>query len=179
MKLRMERTAKRLMIQIDNRQDKYKVTSELEELVTAAVDNVLKYESFEKPAEVSIVFTDDEGIRVYNKQFRGKDSATDVLSFPMLDYDDGYEDDGEVEVGVEDLDLENGEVVLGDIVISLERAQEQAKEYGHSFEREAAYLTVHSMLHLLGYDHMEDDDAKIMRQKEEDVLTAMNLVRDK
>lgn len=165
------------MIEIDNRQDSIAVDSRMEELMEKAIEQVLTYEGFNQKAEVAVMLTDNAGIRKLNKEYRNLDSATDVLSFPMLDFDEGYQEEGAVEVGVEDIDPENGEVVLGDIVISLERAKEQSEEYGHSLEREVAFLVVHSMLHLLGYDHMEEADRVIMRSKEEEILKEMGLVR--
>lgn len=165
------------MIEIDNRQSAFPVDSKMEELIKSAVDHVLSYEDFTKKAEVYIMLTDNMGIRELNKEYRNIDSATDVLSFPMLDFDEGYEENGDVEVGIEDIDPENGEVVLGDIVISLERAKVQSEEYGHSLDREVAFLVVHSMLHLLGYDHIEESDRIIMRRKEEEVLEKMGLMR--
>lgn len=173
----MEMKRRTLMIEIDNRQNAFPVDSQMEELIKRAVDQVLSYESFTNKAEVDIMLTDNSGIRELNREYRSIDSATDVLSFPMLDYEEGYEEDGDVEVGVEDLNPESGEVVLGDIVISLERAKEQSEEYGHSLNREVAFLVVHSMLHLLGYDHIQESDRVIMRGKEEDILEEMGLAR--
>lgn len=165
------------MIEIDNRQNAFSVDNQMEELIKRAVDQVLSYEAFSKKAEVDIMLTDNSAIRELNKKYRGIDSATDVLSFPMLEFEEGYEEDGHVELGVEDLNPESGEVILGDIVISLERAKEQSEEYGHSLSREVAFLVVHSMLHLLGYDHIQESDRVIMRRKEEEILEEMGLVR--
>jgi len=106
---------------------------------------------------------DNEGIREINYEYRDKDAATDVLSFPM------YEEDEEID----DFDL----VLFGDIVISLERTEEQRIEYNHSFERELLYLFCHGMLHLCGYDHMEEDEKQVMRQKEEEILAQIGLTR--
>ena len=114
---------------------------------------------------------DDEEIRAYTHEHRGIDKATDVLSFPMLEYDE----DGEIlseDVGFGDI------LLLGDIVLSLEHAQAQAEEYGHSFEREVGFLCAHSVLHLLGYDHEEDEESRlVMREKEEKALSALGLTR--
>ena len=127
---------------------------------------MLNYEKFEGSAEISVIFVDNQRIRELNNQYRNKDSATDVLSFPM-----GVN-------GEYDLDEDNGCKVLGDIVISMERAMEQAELYGHSLQREVAYLTVHSMLHLLGYDHETSGlEAVRMREKEEAVLLQLGLPR--
>ncbi len=165
------------MIEIDNRQDMIPVDCKMEELMKKAVSQVLSYEQFSQKAEIDIMMTDNEGIRQLNREYRSIDRATDVLSFPMLDFDEGYQYDGNVEIGVEDINPESGEVILGDIVISLEKAKEQAEEYGHSLDREVAFLVVHSMLHLLGYDHEQESDRVIMRGKEEDILREMGLAR--
>lgn len=165
------------MIEIENRQSKLEVKEDINCLIESVINEALNYENFKKPYEVSVVFTDNEGIRDINKQFRGIDKETDVLSFPMLDFDEGYEEDGEIEIDIEDINPESGCVVLGDIVISLEKAYEQSQEYGHSFEREVAFLVVHSVLHLLGYDHEEDEDRVIMREKEENILSKLGITR--
>ena len=128
-------------VYIDDRQKEIKVPSGTRLLVRRACKAVLKFENFQYPAEVSVSFVDDEEIHRMNLEYRNVDRSTDVLSFPLTE-------NGEYEVSPD-----TGCVPLGDIVISLEHAQAQAEEFGHSFEREVAYLTVHSMLHLLGYDH--------------------------
>ena len=128
--------------------------------------NVLDFEHFDGPAEISVTFVDNNRIHELNKEYRNKDSATDVLSFPLG------------ENGEYDIDEDNGCKLLGDIVISMERAMEQAELYGHSLQREVAYLTVHSMLHLLGYDHEAGGlEAVRMREKEEAVLIQLGLPR--
>ena len=130
-------------------------------LVRGAVRTTLLTEGYYGDAEVSVTFCDDEYIRKLNKQFRDIDSATDVLSFPLNDFGRGVAQD---------------DVTLGDIVISLEHARRQAEEFGHSVEREIAFLTAHSMLHLLGYDHeLSDEDDKIMRKRQNAVMDRMGL----
>lgn len=155
-----------LKIDFENDQEKLPVTYRLKMLVRAAVAATLDYEQYQNPVEVSVTFTDNEKIRELNRKFRGIDRATDVLSFPLFDYE-GQTDEPPVDelVGM-----------LGDIVISLEQAEKQAEEYGHSFEREAAFLCVHSMLHLLGYDHetSKEDDAD-MRRRQSEILARMGL----
>lgn len=133
----------------------------------------LEYENCGFDAQISVTITDNENIRQMNKEFRNKDSATDVLSFPMLEFDeDGNAFD-------DDFDFDGDEVVLGDIVISAERAAEQAENYGHSFKREIAFLTVHSMLHLLGYDHVNsEEEEKVMFKKQDEILNILNITRD-
>ena len=149
---------------IKNDQKKIKMTPDLRRLVKRAVLAVLDFEDFGRRAEVSVTFTDNEQIREKNREFRGIDSATDVLSFPLSDGED-YDTDGDA-------------VLLGDIVISLERAQTQAEEYGHSFEREVAFLTVHSMLHLLGYDHeTSPEDERDMFARQDEILISAGMTR--
>lgn len=137
-------------IYITNEQKDIAVTQALRGLIRRAVNGALRYEGFEKDAEVSVTLTTAEGIRELNAEYREKDAVTDVLSFPIFD------------------DTEDEVAVLGDIVLCLSRADEQAKEFGHSFEREVAFLTVHSVLHLLGYDHEtgeEDEREMFDRQR--------------
>ena len=151
-----------------NNQDKYEITPELKRLLAKAVHRTLKSESFPDDAEVSLSFVDNEEIHALNLEHRGIDRPTDVLSFPILD---GDEDTG-------DVDMNFGAVLLGDIIISVERALEQAEEYGHSIERELAFLSVHSVLHLLGYDHEKSlEEEKTMFKKQEDVLVSIGLKR--
>ena len=167
------------MIYADNRQDKIEVTDELKDILFKTIEFALKEEEVHENCEISLLFVDNEEIREINKENRGIDRATDVLSFPMLDYEDKkvfkemYKD---FKFDATYLDGDN--LVLGDIVLSLEKAMEQSKEFGHSFYREAAYLVVHSVLHLLGYDHIEEEDKKRMRPREEEILKAMDLTRE-
>nr|WP_316614162.1 rRNA maturation RNase YbeY [uncultured Ruminococcus sp.] len=150
---------------ITDRQKKVRIPTGLRMLIRRACIAVLREEKFEGDSEVSVSFVDNEEIRKLNKEFRNIDSATDVLSFPLG------------ENGVYDVNPDTGAKLLGDVVISMERAQKQAMEYGHSFEREVCYLTVHSMLHLLGYDHMEPQEKAEMRAKEETVIARIGLER--
>ena len=140
---------------ITNEQEKIEFVPEYEELVKKAVEGTLAYEGVDNDCEISITLTDNENIRELNKEYREIDRETDVLSFPM-DEDD----------------------MLGDIVISLEKAKEQAEEYGHSLEREISFLCVHSCLHLLGYDHeTSEEDEKEMFEKQEEVLKQIGQIR--
>lgn len=153
-------------VYIDDRQKKVKVPSGTRLLVRRACKAALKFEAFPNPAEISVIFVDDEEIHRINKEYRNIDRATDVLSFPLWE-------NGDYEVSPD-----SGCVPLGDIVISIEHAQAQAEEYGHGFEREMAYLTVHSMLHLLGYDHEAGGMEQVrMREKEEGILKQLGLPR--
>lgn len=156
----------KLRIYFENDQEKHSIHYSLKMLIRRTILETLNYEGMENDVEVSVTFTDDEGIRELNKKFRNKDVPTDVLSFPLLDYE-GESD----EPFFDDLCCN-----LGDIVISLERAMAQANEFGHSFEREVAFLTAHSMLHLLGYDHetSEEDDID-MRKRQDDIMERLGL----
>ncbi len=161
-----------MKVAIRNNQKKFKVTKEIRDLVRLAVKSALEYMEFGTKAEISLMFTDDEEIRQLNHEHRNIDRATDVLSFPLLEYDE----DGNIIEEYMDFNPD-GEMFLGDIVISLERAWAQAEEYGHSFEREIGFLTVHSMLHLFGYDHMTPEDEEEMFGYQEDILKSMGLLR--
>jgi len=169
-----------MTIIIDNRQNKVEVTKEIESLIRGLVQKTLEMEGEHAPMEIGITLVDNEQIRELNREHRGIDQETDVLSFPMFEYE-GYYDGQEEQFCLEEMETEmdhdSQEILLGDIVISLEKAQQQAEEYGHGMEREIGFLTVHGMLHLLGYDHMEKEDEAIMRQKEEEVLLSFHLIR--
>ena len=151
---------------LENEQDKEELTPEIEKAIKDVCVAVMEEEECDFDAEISVTLVDNDTIRSINKEQRDIDRATDVLSFPMLEFDeDGISDD--------EYDM------LGDIVISMERAREQANEFGHSFLREVAFLTAHSMLHLLGYDHVDDKDGEeIMCEKQERVLTSLGITRD-
>ena len=157
------------MVIYANEQDKYEITDKLTEMIETCVKESLLSHGIEDEIEVSVLFTDNAGIREINRDMREIDKETDVLSFPQYEFS---------ELGVIEKEEWETEIVLGVIVLSLEKVEEQAKEFGHSFERETGYLIVHSMLHLLGYDHMVDEDKKIMRAKEEEILEKIGLVRD-
>ena len=151
---------------ITNKQKKVKIPSGLRILIRRSCNAVLEFEGFEQPAEISVTFVDNAEIQTLNAQYRGKDMPTDVLSFPLG------------EDGKYDVDQDTCACLLGDIVISMEKAMEQAELYGHPLQREVAFLTVHSMLHLLGYDHEQGGLAAVkMREKEEAVLIQLGLPR--
>lgn len=152
---------------ISNDQKQETVPTGVRMLVRRCCTAVLVHEEFDGDAEISVTFVDDERIRELNSQFRNIDRSTDVLSFPLG------------ENGVYDINYETGAKLLGDIVISIPHAVAQAEEYGHSLQREIGFLTVHSMLHLLGYDHVNGGLESVrMREKEETVLTKLGLKRD-
>lgn len=155
--------ADKIKVIITNQQKTVKIPTGIRMLVRRCCNAVLQLEHFEGPAEISVTFTDNAGIKELNKQYRDKDIETDVLSFPMG------------ENGVYDTDMETGAKILGDVVISVEKAKYQAELYGHSFQREIGYLTAHSVLHLLGYDHKEKLEKVRMREKEELVMEQLGL----
>lgn len=153
-------------VYITNQQHSVKIPSGIRILIRRSCNAVLELEGFKEPAEVSVTFVDNQEIAALNAQYRNKPMPTDVLSFPLG------------EDGVYDKNQETGALMLGDIVISVEKAQEQANLYGHTLQREIAFLTVHSMYHLLGYDHEKDGiEAVHMREKEETTLIKLGLPR--
>ena len=155
-----------LTVYFENEQNVIPVTYKLKMLIRRAIEATLSFEQYNNDAEVSVTLTDSENIQELNVRFRGIDAPTDVLSFPLFDFE-GETDEPPVD------EIRN---MLGDIVLNLERTQSQAEEFGHSFEREAAFLTVHSMLHLLGYDHEtgEEDEAD-MRARQRAIMADMGL----
>ena len=156
----------KIKVTIDNKQKAVKVPTGVRMLIRRCCHAVLELEQFEGSAEVDVSLVDNEQIHAINLEQRNIDAPTDVLSFPLG------------EDGVYDQNPATGAYMLGDIVISLERAQAQAEEYGHTLQREVGYLTVHSMLHLLGYDHVEGGlEAVRMREKEEAVMLRIGLPR--
>ena len=157
----------KIKVIISNNQKAVKIPTGVRMLVRRCCHAVLVQENFEGSAEISVTFVDDEQIKELNKKHRDIDKSTDVLSFPLG------------ENGKYDVNPETGAKILGDIVISMETAVRQAEEYGHPLQREVAFLTVHSMLHLLGYDHVNGGlEAVHMREKEEAVLTQLGLKRN-
>ena len=160
-------TENRVKVIITNAQKNVKVPTGIRMLIRRCCTAVLTYEQFQGSAEVSVKFVNDEEIQNLNKTFRNIDRSTDVLSFPLG------------ENGVYDVNPATGAKLLGDIVISMEHAVDQADRYGHSLQREIGFLTVHSMLHLLGYDHEGGGIESVrMREKEETVLTQLGLKRN-
>ena len=166
------------MIFIDNRQNKIEVKSELEIAIKDVIEYTLKEEKLIIDNEVSIIFIDNEEIREINLKHRGIDKVTDVLSFPMLYYPENKVfKDVYVNYKFDQSDLYDKKLVIGDVALSLEKAMQQSEEFGHSFIRECAYLTVHSILHLLGYDHIEETPKNIMRKREEEILSNFKISR--
>lgn len=156
-------TKNKLRVIISNKQKDVEIPTGVRMLVRRCCHAVLQLENFEGYAEISVTFVNNEQIRELNNHYRNKDSATDVLSFPMG------------ENGKYDTDLETGAKILGDVVISMEKVVEQAERFGHSLQREIGYLTAHSVLHLLGYDHMTNLEKVHMREKEELVMNQLGL----
>lgn len=151
--------------------------ADYEPLIQKVIEAAMDYEACPYEAEVSVILTDNAAIHEINLEQRRIDSPTDVLSFPMQEYETPS-DFSMLEEHVEDsFNLETGELLLGDIVISVEKVMEQAEKYGHSIERELGFLVAHSMLHLFGYDHMETEEAKIMEKKQEEILQEIGLTR--
>ncbi len=162
--LRRRKTDKMVKINFANMQRKIKLPENTKELVNSAVKAVLCAENFNDDAEVNVTFVSDSKIKKINLEFRNINNPTDVLSFPTGDF------------GEYDINPENGFVLLGDVIISIEHALNQAELFGHSVDREIAYLTVHSILHLLGYDHLDEGEEKRqMRAKEEESLGIIGL----
>ncbi|WP_300408071.1 rRNA maturation RNase YbeY [Lagierella sp.] len=151
-----------MKILIDNRDTKFDIPDSIIDEYESALDLILKSEKVFEPVEVSVSFVKPMEIKVLNKEYRNKDDVTDVLSFPTD----------------MNIHIEGVPVLLGDVVICLERAKEQSIEYGHSFERELVYLFVHSIFHLLGYDHIDENDKVLMRKKEKMILKEIGIFRD-
>ncbi len=147
-----------------------------EELAKAVIEAALDYADCPYEAEVNLLLTTDEEIHQMNKEHRGIDRPTDVLSFPMIEYEEAGQFDF-LEDQYDCFHPETGELLLGDIVISKDRVIAQAKEYGHEIKREYAFLIAHSMLHLFGYDHMEEEERKTMERMQNEILNALNIVR--
>ena len=166
MKKKRERK-KKMTLLIDNRTD-FEITEEFEKLFNDVVKESLRYEEFDPECEVSLSIVSNDEIQEINKQFREIDAPTDVLSFPLLTFEDGEQADVN----------ENNEIMLGDIIISIDKAKAQAEEYGHGLRRELAFLTAHSMLHLMGYDHMEEEEQKEMFKKQDDILNNLGITRE-
>lgn len=155
-----------MQIELSNQQEKLAVTQEMEDKIIEVLEEAARVHEVNDMAEVSLMLTDDESIHEMNREYRGIDRPTDVLSFAL---EEGEEE--EIFGGPE-------ENLLGDIIISVETAVRQAEEYGHSVEREMSFLALHGMLHLLGYDHMEEEERQEMRAQEKAILAALGINRD-
>lgn len=150
----------------------------VEQIVGQVMDEILTSENCPYEAQVNVLLTDDEGIRQYNRDYRRLDKPTDVLSFPNLDFETPADFSMLEEHAADYFDMESGELLLGDIIISVDKVKAQAESYGHSRKREFAFLVAHSMLHLCGYDHMEAEEAAVMEEKQNRALTHIGITRD-
>jgi len=161
-----------MKLTVYNQQKVHEISKNIRRLIEKAVRLCVKKEGFPYPCEASVTLTDNEYIKELNLEHRGIDKATDVLSFPIIEYVNG-----EPQIQPGDADPDSGRIFLGDIIISVEKAFEQAGSFGHSVERELAFLAVHGALHLLGYDHETEADEKRMFSLQEDILNEMGLIR--
>ena len=153
-----------------------KLEFDYEDYIHRVIEKAMDYEACPYEAEINVLITDNEQIQKINAKNRGIDAPTDVLSFPRIEYEtpadfDALEDMWEV------FHPETGELLLGDIVLSVDKIKSQAEEYGHSIERELSFLVAHSMLHLFGYDHMEEDERAVMEQKQREILEQLSITR--
>ncbi len=151
---------------------------DLEQTVSAVAEAVLEAEGCPYQVQVNVLLTDNAGIREFNRQYRQIDRETDVLSFPNLEYDTPGQFHIPQGQEADCIDPDSGELILGDIILSVDRIAGQAEEYGHSLRRELAFLVAHSMLHLCGYDHMEPEETAVMEQKQEQILTSLGITRE-
>ena len=157
-----------MILTMDLMDETNEVNGEAQQLVESVLQFAAKKEGIEEGTELSVTFVDNERIREINKEYRDKDSATDVISFAL-------EEMGEDEVEIVGAEMPR---MLGDIIISIERTREQAEEYGHSFDRELGFLALHGFLHLLGYDHMNAEDEKVMFSRQREILDEYGLSRE-
>ncbi|MBO5167070.1 MAG: rRNA maturation RNase YbeY [Lachnospiraceae bacterium] len=151
---------------------------DVKEVADSVIETILEQEGCPYEVQINLLLTDNEGIRTYNAQFREIDRATDVLSFPNVDYEEPADFSDLEEQEADYFDPDSGELILGDIIISVDKVKEQAESYGHSEKREFAFLVAHSMLHLCGYDHMEEEEAKVMEAKQEEALKRLGITRE-
>ena len=153
------------------------INIDYEKIADRVINVALDYEKCPYEVELNLLLTSNENIRKINNEYRNIDSPTDVLSFPMIEYEKPSDFSKLEDSTLDNFNPETGELILGDIIISVPKIVEQAEKYGHSTEREFAFLVVHSMLHLFGYDHMEANDAKIMEAKQEEILNKLEIFR--
>ncbi|MDF2868761.1 MAG: hypothetical protein K0R05_336 [Anaerocolumna sp.] len=155
-----------------------KLDIEYETIISKVVDMAMDTEDCPYEAEINVILTDNEEIKNINKSYREVDAPTDVLSFPMVDYETPA-DFSHLEDNTDDyFNPETGELLLGDIIVSVEKVVTQAQEYGHSKERELGFLIAHSMLHLFGYDHMEEEERRVMEEKQRMILDKLGITRE-
>lgn len=152
---------------------------DMEEVLDQIMDAVMETEQCPYETAVNLLLTDSDGIREYNREYRGLDQETDVLSFPNISFEKEGDFSVVEEAEADYFDPDSGELLLGDIILSVQRVYAQAQEYGHSLLREFAFLAAHSMFHLCGYDHMTPEEAAVMEQKQEAVLSRLHITRDR
>lgn len=151
---------------------------DIEGTVKLVAEEILDSENCPYEVQINVLLTDNAGIREFNSQYRQIDRETDVLSFPNLDYAQPGDFEIEEDLEADYFDPDTGELILGDIIISVDKVAEQSESYGHSKKREFAFLVAHSMLHLCGYDHMEPEEARVMEAKQEEALCRLGITRD-
>lgn len=156
-----------------------KLDLDYEPLINKVVERALETEDCPYEVELNVILTDNKEIQAINKEYRQIDAPTDVLSFPMVDYEVPADFSHLEEEADNYFNPETGELLLGDIIISVEKVMGQAAEYGHSIERELGFLVAHSMLHLFGYDHMEEEERAVMEEKQREVLDSLQITRNK
>jgi len=154
------------------------IPKDYEDIIKDIVNSAIEYMKCPYECEVNVIFTDNDGIKEINNLHRGINSPTDVLSFPMCEFDTIGNFDNLENNPLEFFNQDTGELMLGDIILNIDRIKSQAQEYGHTRRRECAFLTAHSMLHLFGYDHVDDEERIIMEQKQEEILTKKGYTRD-
>lgn len=151
---------------------------DMQEILDKIMDVVMEMEECPYETSVNLLLTDNEGIREYNREYRNIDKETDVLSFPNIDFEKEGDFSHVEDAQADCFDPDSGELLLGDIILSVDRIQEQSREYGHSLLREFAFLTAHSMFHLCGYDHMVPEEAAVMEEKQEEILRRLGITRE-
>ncbi len=151
---------------------------DMQEILDKIMDAVMEMEECPYETSVNLLLTDNEGIREYNREYRNIDKETDVLSFPNIDFEKEGDFSHVEDAQADCFDPDSGELLLGDIILSVDRIQEQSREYGHSLLREFAFLTAHSMFHLCGYDHMVPEEAAVMEGKQEEILKRLGITRE-
>ena len=151
---------------------------DVEEIVEKVALAVLDAEQCPYEVELNVLLTDNAGIHEYNRQYRQIDRETDVLSFPNVDFAEPGDFEIDEDREADYFDPDSGELILGDIIISVDKVAEQAESYGHSLKREFAFLVAHSMLHLSGYDHMKPEEAAVMEAKQEQILSGLGITRE-
>ena len=166
-----------MTVSVEYETDRKLEVENAEDLIRLAALACLEQEGCPYEAEINVLITDNPSIQEINRENRGIDAPTDVLSFPMMEFESPADFSQVEEDSFDAYNPETGEILLGDIVLSVDKIYSQAAEYGHSRRRELAFLVVHSMLHLMGYDHMEEEERKVMEQKQEEILEKLSIPR--